>query len=101
MALTSIGSIDKPKRGRPVTNAVPVMVRLHPEQIAALDKWIARHPAPKPSRPEAIRQMIAEHLTGQGHMRTRPDLRKPKVSSDAGPRGNVQVAHADPVKRRR
>ena len=64
-----------------MTNAVPVMVRLHPEQLAALDKWIKRHPAPKPSRPEAIRQMIAEHLTGQGHMRTRPDLRKLKKAT--------------------
>ena len=79
--MASIDNIDKPKRGRPVTNAVPVMVRLHPEQIAALDRWIARHPEPKPSRPEAIRQMIAEHLTGQGHMRTRPDLRKPKKAT--------------------
>jgi len=79
-----------------------VLVRLRAEHLAALDKWIARHPEPKPSRPEAIRQVLAEHLTGQGHMRTRPDLRKPKGAPDAEPpRGNVQVADAGPSKRKR
>ena len=77
-AMAATGEIDKPRRGRPVTNAVPVLVRLRVEHLAAIDKWIARHPEPRPSRPEAIRRMIAEHLTGQGHIRTRPDLRKPK-----------------------
>lgn len=74
----SIPSTEKRGRGRPPVNATSIHLTLPPDQLAALDKWIARHPAPKPSRPEAIRQMIAEHLTGQGHMRTRPDLRKPK-----------------------
>ena len=99
-AMAATGEIDKPRRGRPVTNAVPVLVRLRVEHLAAIDKWIARHPEPRPSRPEAIRRMIAEHLTGQGHIRTRPDLRKGKSNPDAEPpRGNVQVAHA--LKRKR
>jgi metal-responsive CopG/Arc/MetJ family transcriptional regulator len=29
----------------------------------ALDRWIASRPDPKPSRPEAIRQILAERLT--------------------------------------
>jgi hypothetical protein len=49
-------------------------LRLPPDQLGALDKWIARHPDPKPSRPEAIRRMVAEHLTGE---RLLPS-RKPK-----------------------
>ena len=88
----ALDNIVKPRRGRPATHAVPVMVRLHPDQLAALDKFIARHPEPRPSRPEAIRQVLSEHLTGHGHLRTRPDLRK--LKGDEPPRGNVQVAHA-------
>ena len=45
------------------------MVRCRPDQLAALDKWIARHPDPKPSRPEAIRRIIIEHLTESGFCR--------------------------------
>lgn len=41
-----------------------ITIRLQPEQLAALDAWIARHPDPKPSRPEAIRQVLAGALGG-------------------------------------
>lgn len=43
--------------GRPAVNATPVTVRLPPDQLTALDAWIARQDAP-PSRPEAIRLLI-------------------------------------------
>ncbi len=33
-------------------------VRLQPEQLARLDAWIASLPDPKPTRPEAIRQVL-------------------------------------------
>lgn len=46
------------KYGRPRVDAVPVNVRLPPEQLAALDAWIAERPDPKPSRPEAIRYLL-------------------------------------------
>lgn len=55
---------DTPKsRGRPSTGGrgVGVMVRLQPEQLAALDAWIARCDPP-PSRPEAIRAILAERF---------------------------------------
>jgi hypothetical protein len=60
------------------------MVRCQPDQLAALDKWIARHPDPKPSRPEAIRRMVSEHLTGEGLLPSR----KPKGRRDNGKGGS-------------
>jgi hypothetical protein len=38
------------------------MVRLQPDQLAILDKWISRQADPKPSRPEAIRKLLAQAL---------------------------------------
>ncbi len=37
-------------------------VRLQPPMLAVLDTWIASQPDPKPSRPEAIRRLVAEAL---------------------------------------
>jgi hypothetical protein len=47
--------------------------------MTALDKWIARHRDPKPTRPEAIRRMIVTHLTGERLLPSRPDFRKSAV----------------------
>lgn len=41
-------------------------MRLHPPQLAALDAWIEEQPAPKPSRPEAIRIALRDWLIGLG-----------------------------------
>ena len=38
------------------------MVRIQPDQLAILDAWIAVQPDPKPSRPEAIRQLLNTSL---------------------------------------
>jgi hypothetical protein len=52
------------KRGRPPTGkGTQVQVRLQPKQLAKLDAWIKRQPKPKPSRPEAIRQLIEKQLS--------------------------------------
>jgi cytochrome c553 len=51
---------DITKRKRAGQAGTPVMVRLQPAQLASLDRWIAKQPDPKPSRPEAVRQLIAE-----------------------------------------
>jgi hypothetical protein len=51
----------KRRFGRPPTYATPIMVRLLPEQLAALDAWIKRQPD-KPGRPESIRRILGEHL---------------------------------------
>jgi len=63
------------KRGRPRVDSTNIGVRLPPDQVAALDKWIKRHPEPKPSRPEAIRQILSERLTEAGCLPKRRDLR--------------------------
>jgi hypothetical protein len=60
----------------PTGKGEPVMVRIQPAQLAALDAWIARHPDPKPTRPEAIRRMMVAMLTGERLLPSRPELRK-------------------------
>jgi hypothetical protein len=51
--------ISQKRRGpAPTGKGTPVLVRLQPKQLAALDVWIKRQPKPKPSRPEAIRRLI-------------------------------------------
>lgn len=63
------------RRGRPATGkGEPVTVRLQPEQLGALDAWIAIQPDPKPTRPEAIRNALAEWLISLGRVR---DCEKP------------------------
>jgi hypothetical protein len=50
------------KRGPPATGkGEPILVRLQPAQLAALDAWIARQNA-QLSRPEAIRRLIEQAL---------------------------------------
>ncbi len=58
----AISNIEKSKRGRPRTDATPIMVRLQPDQLAALDHWIEAQPDPKPSKPEAIRRLIEKGI---------------------------------------
>lgn len=36
-----------------------------PKQLAVLDHWIATQPEPRPTRPEAIRRLLADALEGQ------------------------------------
>lgn len=59
----AIDDIGKRGRGRPRTDATPVMVRLQPDQLAQLDDWIEHQGEPRPSRPEAIRLILADRLT--------------------------------------
>jgi cytochrome c553 len=61
------------KRGpKPTGIGFPIQVRLQPDQLAALDAWIARHPDPKPSRPEAVRQILTGALGGDRPSTTIP-----------------------------
>ena len=58
----SSSSDNKNLGGRPPTGqGVLVGVRLHPDQLAALDKWIGQQPN-QMSRPEAIRIFVAAGL---------------------------------------
>ena len=51
----------KKKLGRPVTDTEPVMVRMMPQMIKALDEQ-RRIEEDLPSRPELIRRIVAEWL---------------------------------------
>jgi hypothetical protein len=57
----SIASAKK-SRGRPVVDSEAVNVRLVRDVLDRLDAWIAAQPEPRPSRPEAIRRLLAEAL---------------------------------------
>lgn len=57
---------DNMKRKRPEQTGVLVGVRLQPDQLAALDTWISQQPAPKPTRPAAIRAMVQASLQLMG-----------------------------------
>lgn len=47
------------RRGRPATGlGTSINVRLQPDQLAALDRWIDGQDEPRPTRPEAIRQLV-------------------------------------------
>jgi hypothetical protein len=59
----SISSTGK-SRGRPRTNPVAQHFTLPTHLSDALDVWIARQPEPRPSRPEAIRRILAQALAG-------------------------------------
>ena len=45
---------------------VTVSVTFTDEQIEAIDQWIARHDEPKPSREEAVRQLVSGRLGAHG-----------------------------------
>lgn len=48
----------KKRRGPPPTGVgTPVQVRMSPDQLARLDKWVKAQPD-KPSRPEAVRRLV-------------------------------------------
>ncbi len=45
-----------------------VMVRMPASDLAALDAFLADHADPKPSRPEAVRRALADHLRAKGYL---------------------------------
>lgn len=53
--------IPKKRGPKPSGQGTPVMVRLHPEQLAALDDWISTREQPI-SRPEAIRRLLEKAI---------------------------------------
>jgi hypothetical protein len=61
----SISDTQKKRgRGRPSTGGqMPgIMLRMPPDRIAEIDAWRAAQLDPKPSRPEAIRRLLAKAL---------------------------------------
>lgn len=60
---------QKRGRGRPATGkGTPVQVRLQPDLLGALDKFI-REEKRDLSRPEAIRELLADNLVRLGAMK--------------------------------
>jgi hypothetical protein len=53
---------DNTKRRAGQTGTL-IGVRFQPDALALLDAWIKAQPAPRPTRPEAIRQMFALGLS--------------------------------------
>src|ERR1700722_18799690 len=55
--------VPKKKRGPPATGwGHQISVRLHSPEMARIDAWIAAQRDPRPTRPEAIRRLLAEAL---------------------------------------
>jgi hypothetical protein len=50
---------------RPAGKGAPIMVRLQPADLAALDSWIAAQ-EDEPTRPEAVRKLMRLGMTAQG-----------------------------------
>jgi hypothetical protein len=49
----------------------PVVVRMHPPQLKALDAWIAQQKPPFPPRPEAVRRLVELALANSKKHRAR------------------------------
>ena len=45
-----------------------VVVRMHDPMLDALDAFAADQPEPLPSRPEAVRRALADHLRAKGYL---------------------------------
>ncbi|MDP2359064.1 MAG: hypothetical protein Q8M31_23805 [Beijerinckiaceae bacterium] len=63
--------LAKKRRGpAPTGKGQQIVVRVHPPLLDPLDAWIANQPTPQPSRPEAIRRLLARALEGEQPART-------------------------------
>jgi hypothetical protein len=72
--------IPRKRRGPPPTGkGEPVVVRMQPPQLKALDAWIAQQAQPFPSRPEAVRHLVETALAGN----TRPARYSEKAAGKA------------------
>ena len=71
--------------GRPKVGSVGVMVRLPPDQLADLDRWIRdiarRMSTKRTGRPEAIRDILQNHFDTQRQHWGREDVQKVKSSA--------------------
>ncbi len=56
-------------RTRGKQTGIQIQVRVQPEYVAPLDAWIADQPDPKPTRPEAMRHALTEHLKAKGYLK--------------------------------
>ncbi len=54
--------------GRPTVDSEEVRARMTRPMLDALDAFAADHGDPAPSRPEAVRRALAEHLRTKGYL---------------------------------
>jgi Arc/MetJ-type ribon-helix-helix transcriptional regulator len=73
--------IPKKRRGPlPTGKGEPVVVRMQPPQLKALDDWISNQKPPFPTRPEAVRRLLEMAL---GSRNERPARYPEKVAAKA------------------
>lgn len=68
---TSMTDINNSKRGRPMAHTTAVLVRVPPDLIEALDRFIAESD-PGMSRPEALRFAFRDWAIGHGLLENPP-----------------------------
>ena len=61
------------------SSAERVMLEMPPDELKSIDAWIKTQPAPRPSRPEAIRRLVEQALAGA----QRPQKRNKEAASKA------------------
>ena len=67
--MTSEAAIMKQKKRGPAPTGkgMPVLVRMQPLLLTALDSWAAEQGNPGMSRPETVRQVLMKYLQNMGY----------------------------------
>ena len=82
--------VPKKRRGPPPTgHGIQIQVRIKPEKLAELDRWI-RAQSDNPSRPEAIRRMVERTLSRFAHPKA-ADQKKAQKASELAARAAEHV----------
>lgn len=61
------------KIGRPKVDSEAVNVRMERPMLSALDAFATDQGDPPPSRPEAVRRALADHLRAKGYLPSTSD----------------------------
>lgn len=70
--MSSLPSAKK-KIGRPSVDSEAVNVRMERPMLSALDAFAAALGDPAPSRPDAVRRALADHLRAKGYITATDD----------------------------
>ena len=63
--------VPQKKRGpAPTGKGLQLQVRVHDPLLSALDAFATDQGDPPPSRPEAVRRALAEHLRAKGYLQS-------------------------------
>jgi hypothetical protein len=72
------GAIDFAAKAE-ASSAERVILEMPPGELKSIDAWIKTQPAPRPSRPDAIRRLVEQALAGT----QRPQKRSKEAASKA------------------